>query len=488
MIAQLDQLLSDGLSAMAMGHWVEAQQILSERLGRTDQVGSRRLNLFLISIAAATGGREAEANEFWMQAQQTELDDTAIRYLDLQLSVGDPRQTMLIDLEKAWWDFNGWNANPNAPQAQAQETTIDWEFALECTLNGDCSELEGRYGNLFAESVRHHEILWNLLAVAYLQAGNVRTYEEMIGNAPPLPPPGSVPPELAQALSTRGLGEALKLLNEGHWINTVSLFDSADGSELQAPQESVSQEQWEQRMAEGFALLDLNKGIEATRHFQFLATNTEERKLTVIALNALALAFFQMGDYSQAESVYHEFRAVLDRNPVDPNSELMQKYGRWMESIGATPQGGQPFFSPFGTKSSWNEGALKDDVDFWDEMNRCLTALGEGDRMEAKRELQRLERAYSQPDAWQAYLMALAYLIGAVAEGDHFEVQEFEVELRELAPRAVFPPEELQNAGDALKWAGFPTAAARLSAGENGTPGPVDPWKDLIGSPSEQAF
>ena len=92
-------MLSAALGEMSMANWSGAQKVLASRLEQVGQLGNQRLNLFLLSISAASGGYNDVANQLWSQAQQTPLEPDTLRYFDLQFAPNDPRQSMLIDLE-----------------------------------------------------------------------------------------------------------------------------------------------------------------------------------------------------------------------------------------------------------------------------------------------------------------------------------------------------------------------------------------------------
>lgn len=483
--SEFDSELFDGLACMSEANWPEAQKILANRLQHASELPNLRLNLFLLAVAAASGGHSDAANHLWTQAQQAPLNESTSRYLDLdlELTYNDPRQQMLLDLEKAWWNFNGWNK----PQPLALVTedepadTIDWVEVLECTLQGKSGDLETKYRRAFEEVNAETSILWNFLALAYLQSGNVRNYEEMVGNSPPSPPPDSVPLDLALALENDGLHAALETLEKGHWLTNEVLFQgqSAETAIIETT-DAVEETEWLEQMEHGFALIDLNQLLDACRAFQLMASRSEERDRQLLSLNALCLAFFKLGDYTQAETVYSEFQNILTQFPVDPNSDLALRYRGWLESVGAD-QEDSLFFSPFGTKSDWTGGeALHQEVDFWTALSDVLNQLASSDFNAAKRGLQSLEASLTQEQDNEKYLVALGFLISAVLAGDHFAVQEFEVEVDNLRHSVLFQGDDLNNAVDTFRWAGFEIAAQRIQGEGNGRPSAVNPWQDLV--------
>ena len=461
----LDGFLLSALKEMSVTDWSSAQKVLASRLERVSELGNHRLNLFLLSISAASGGYQEVANQLWAQAQQAPLESDALKYFDLELPSNDPRQSMLIDLEKAWWDFNGWNQT--APVSLKLETTdqeIDWDFVVEATLEGHDAKLEERYG----QELNNHPIegifLWNLLALAYLQAGNVRTYDEMVQTAPPLPSPNSVPPELGRALKQRKRDVALLLLQKGQWLTNAALFTTEETPKPEAEPDSILTEaEWREQLREGFALLGFGQPLEAARAFQEINFRTEPSKRLVLSRNALALAFFKQGDYTQCENVYEEFRNLLAQFPVDPSSALATEYKRWLESVDSAPEDGQIFFSPFdGTRSTWNEGPAEE-LEFWEEFQTVVGLLGQSDHFRALARLQKIEvHLGPELDDFQRYLVSVMFLAGFVMGGDHSEVQDITPQVQSLETTAVFPADKLEEIGDTLRWAGFEALYERL--------------------------
>lgn len=478
----LDSMLSSALGEMSMANWPAAQKVLASRLEQAGQLGNQRLNLFLLSISAASGGYNEVASQLWSQAQQAPLDADTLRYFDLQFAPNDPRQSMLIDLERAWWDFNNWN-QPSTPSSLKMETSdevVDWEFVIQATLDGDDGALEERYGRYFDDHSPSGFFLWNLLALAYLQAGNVRTYEEMVQNSPP--PSSAVPPELQQALTSRRLTSALQAFQSGQWLNTAAL---SAGNEIEetgyVPDQVLTETEWATRMADAFASIELGQYLQAAREFQEINFRTQEPKRLLLSRNALSLAFFKQGDYTQCENVYEEFRNLLSQSPISPDSELARQYKRWLEAVDAVPEDGQPFFSPFGgNRSNWNTPSTEE-LDFWQEFDSCVSLLGEKNHVLAVGKLQRIEvNLGPHLDPLQAYLTSVMFLAAFVMAGDHSEVQEMTPQVTALEAQAVFPAERTEEVSDMLRWAGFESLSRRLAGGPSARTTPLNPWEDLV--------
>jgi tetratricopeptide (TPR) repeat protein len=478
----LDSLLTSALTEMSVADWPAAQKLLAARLEQIQERGNHRLNLFLLSISAASGGYQDVANQLWSQAQQAPLEANAVRYFDLQLPSNDPRQSMLIDLERAWWDFNSWNQTGTLTLAlERADQAIDWNYVVEATLDGGDAGLEERYGREFDNQPTEGIFLWNLLALAYLQAGNVRTYDEMVQTAPPPPPPNSVPADLVQALKNRNLDSALAVFQQGQWLTNAALFASADTVEPSSePEENLTEAEWTQHMIEGFAFIELGQYLQASRAFQEVNFRTDPSQRLVVSRNALALAFFKQGDYTQCERVYEEFRNLLAQFPVSPDSELAQEYKTWLESVDSAPEDSQPFFSPFdGTRSTWNE-APAEEIDFWEEFDVIVGLLGDSDHVKALAKLQKVEISLgAELDTFQSYLLSVMFLAGFVMAGDHGEVQEIAPQVASLEAAAVFPEDKLDELGDTLRWAGFETFYARITGGPQARLKPLNPWDDL---------
>ena len=467
-----------------MANWVEAQKVLASRLEQAQQLGQHRLNLFLLSISAASGGYGDVANQLWSQAQGTPLDGEALRYFDLQFAPNDPRQSMLIDLERAWWDFNQWNQS-SAPASLKMETSddsVDWEYVVQATLDGDDASLEERYGRSFDDNSQDGFFLWNLLALSYLQAGNVRTYEEMVQNAPLPPSPNSVSPELKQALVSRNLHSACEAFQAGKWLNAAALCVGEETeAEAFVPDQILNETEWAARMADAFASLELGQFLQAAREFQEINFRTQDPKRLLLSRNALSLAFFKQGDYTQCENVYEEFRNLLSQTPIDPNSELAQGYKRWLEAVDAVPEDGQPFFSPFGgTRSTWNAGTAEA-LDFWKEFDASVSLLGERNHAAAVGKLQRIEvNLGPQLDPLESYLTSVMFLAAFVMAGDHSEVHEMTPQVMALEQQAVFAEDKTEEVADQLRWAGFEALSNRLTGGAAARSVPLNPWEDLV--------
>lgn len=475
----LDSDFIDALCEMSVSNWAGSQKILARRLETAQECVNRRLNLFLLSVAAASGGYEEVANQLWSQAQKAEIHENAQRYFDLQLPPNDPRQSILLDLERAWWDFNGWNQAASSLQMETA-LSIDWDFVVEAALEGGCARIEERYARCFDDDPLEGALLWNLLALAYLEAGDLRTYDEMAQNSIPFPASFAVPPLLREALQKRKLLPAVELWQEGRWLTNLALRDSPE--EFEDSLESLSSEQWNSQMKNGFFLLDLGRFLEAAREFQKINSLTSQRQMLALGLNALSLTFFKLGDYTQCERVYQEFQNMLGAFPLEPSSQLALDYLSWLKSVDAAPPDGQAFFSPFGTRSSWNEADSLEaaPVDFWRESELILNHLADADHVKARVALQKLElRQGPSLDSFQRYLLALLFMIGSVMAGDYGEVQELAEEFQRLEAEADFASPHLENVADSLRWAGFEKLHQRLAGGSQARALPLNPWEDL---------
>lgn len=473
--AELDQELKEGLTLIAESRWGPAEECLVARKGH----GNRRLCLFLLSIVAASSGQEQRANDLWVKAQQAPLGELTVRYLDLQLAPNDPRQSVLLDLERAWWSFNGWSSQPQTSEPAPEFSgEVDWHLVVDCCLNGDCAQLESLYGQTFQDPGQDAPYLWNLLALSYLEAGNVRTYDEMACNAPLSPAANNAPPALVDALAARGLIQALEIFQRGEWLNYTGLSQRSDVAR-QSSQE-ISEEEWVAEMQNGFALLDLNKCTEASRSFQNMAVSVSDQTLRLMSLNALSLSFFKLGDYTQAETLYHEFLNLLESFPQDLADPRLKRYRKWLDSVDATPKGEECFFTPFDSDGeSGSYKATETMIDFWQSLSTVLQHLSDDQHTLAKRELQALESQPVVNSDSKSYLITLTYLASAVMVGDHFEVQEFEQELNNLQAQTRFTDTSLERARETFANAGFDRAAAVFERFEQGSPPHLNPWQDL---------
>jgi len=480
----LDNTLSTALEEMSMANWVQAQKLLAARLEKAGDLGNQRLNLFLLSISAASGGYPEVANRLWAQAQSAPLDFDPVRYLDLQLSPGDPRQSMLIDLEKAWWDFNNWSGSGNGLSLQLEraENAVDWGFVVEATLAGRDADLEARYGRDFDNNAPHSFYLWNLMALAYLQAGDVRTYGEMVQNSPLPPAPNAVPVELCEALQRHHLLAALTVFQKGEWVNNAALFASEETPQATYQTEEVLEEgEWSQQMQEAFTLLGEGLFLRAAREFQEINYRTHDPQRLLLTRNALALTFFKQGDYTQCESVFLEFSDLLNRNPLAPDSPLALDYRAWLQQVECLPEDGGAFFSPFaGNRSQWNP-AEPQDLDFWPEFEACVSLLGCGDYATALHKIQRVETGLGPAlDSFQSYLTSVLFLSAFVMAGDHNEVQALTSQAIAQEAVADFSSDNLEDIADMLRWAGFEALHHRLLGGPQARSQPLNPWTDLV--------
>lgn len=475
-------MLQKALAEMSVANWPQSQQLLATRLELAEQHGNKRLNLFLLSVAAASGGYQELANHLWTEAQKAPLDEGAYRYFDLQLAPNDPRQTMLLDLENAWWNFNGWHQTSTTPNPASAPATVDWSWVIESTLSGSDAALEERYGRALESLGEESYLLWNFLALAYLQAGNVRTYDEMVSNRPYRPSPINLPPELGAVLEQGGYDRAITTLESGEWLTNDLLFQAESLPE--ASQGALSSDQWREKMVESFALLGLSQPLQAARDFQTIIAATSDPHRLALSLNALSLTFFRQGDYTQAEKVYAEFQAVLSRAPLEPSSPLGQEYQSWLTSVEAAPAEGEAFFSPFGTRSDWNQTATLEspqELNFWDTFQNALSRLADHDHAGSIALLQRLEIHFgSHLTPFERYLTALLFLAGAAMAGDHTEVQELAQEVNHLEQQAEFAVDLCKETADALRWAGFSKLAARIEGGAAARAYPLNPWEDVF--------
>jgi tetratricopeptide (TPR) repeat protein len=306
----------------------------------------------------------------------------------------------------------------------------------------------------------------------------------MVQNAPP--PSNGVPPELQQALTARRLSAALEAFQSGQWLDNAALFADEDTeAATYVPDKLLTEEEWAHQMADAFASIELGQYLQAAREFQEINFRTQEPKRLLLSRNALSLAFFKQGDYTQCEKVYEEFRNLLTQSPISPDSELARDYRRWLEAVDALPEDAQPFFSPFGgNRSTWNASSIEQ-IDFWQEFESCVSFLGERDHVSAVGKLQRIEvNLGPQLDPLQAYLTSVLFLASFVMAGDHSEVQEMTPQVSALEAQAVFPPERIEEVSDMLRWAGFESLSRRLAGGAAARTSPLNPWEDLIPSES----
>ena len=463
----LDPHLESAIASLCDGDWSTARDALSQRLDETARLGKRRLNLFLLSVAAQRSGLPEVGAQFAELARVTPPEMGEPRYL------GNTADPVRRQLEEVWWRFNNWNPE-QLPGSHAAETSseLDWPSILDNALEGRAGELERRLSRHLDGNHPQRRILWNLVAVGYLESGDPRTYEEMRSEAPA----GSieVPDELAFLLEQAGLYSALEDLRAGRWLTTDCLTSSevgpVDGKLAQAA------EAWESEMEASFSLLSVGRGTEAARKLGPLTMLQGLSPLhRAYTLNALALALLASGEYGGAEEALRDGRVEAEECDPSGDPEMAERYAMWLQSCGFRPSPDSPFCDPFAASPSLGQdeaGSPEADERFWNSFQEVLVVLRDGDLSSARRVL----RGLSSGETTRAFLIALLFAGAALLEGDHMEAQELIDDASRLLELGGLDEEALLEARGRLQATGAVILAGKMDARNLST---LDPWRDF---------
>lgn len=212
----LDPLFETALSAMLRQDWSQAREVLAQRLDETSSLGRRRLNLYLLSVVASAAGHQETGDKLAQLARSTPLELSEPRYL------GTSDDELHRQLELGWWAFNGWNVELSAVSSTIEETEgeLPWGDILDAVVEGRAGELERRWSSVLEGDRPERAALWNLVALAYLEKGDLRTYEEMREQCPS-PTVAAAP--LVALLESAGLQLAARAVSQGDWVTSEML-------------------------------------------------------------------------------------------------------------------------------------------------------------------------------------------------------------------------------------------------------------------------
>lgn len=213
----LDPHFEAALRAITMLDWNGAREILAQRLDNVDTLGRRRLNLYLLSAVATSTGHRDTGEQLAQMARAVPIELNEPRYL------GQPDDDTLHQIELGWWTFNGWNGASTTPVPSEIKSPeeLPWADILDSALEGRAGELERRWSSMLESERPERAMLWNLIALAYLEKGDPRTYDEMRSQAPE---PTTPPAPLIALLKKARLVAAVDALEEGRWL-TADLLE-----------------------------------------------------------------------------------------------------------------------------------------------------------------------------------------------------------------------------------------------------------------------
>lgn len=461
------------LDALCTSEWSQAREILGDRLGSTRQLGARRLNLFLLSVAAASAGQQDVAETLLQQAHQTAKELGEPRHLGTKADGPEARERLRL-LQLGWWDFNGWPVTESEEPSPTENAELCWESVVEGALNGHGQELDQRYTKrLAAPADSSTRYLWNFVALGYLEAGDLRTYEEMTKSAP-AHVLDSLPKDLQEALWSRQLGHLVGLLEDGQWLtaNHLQLAESP-GTAHRAP---IADHNWEAEMEAAFEVLAQGDHEAAARMFGSLTRQTLNSAQEAFALNGLALCLFRGGDYSSAEQTMVEFRTVSHGAEVPPG--LAARYRIWLNSVEEETVADSAFCDPFsqGSESVPSEVSKSEGPSFWESYKKAVEELSQGHHNGCKKSLRGVLSSPVLEDRTLNFLTTMLWAGCSLLEGDHMAAQESLNTLSELFAEGPLDDSLLKRGGELFAEVGATTIHQKLT---DPAAGGLDLWTDF---------
>lgn len=483
----LDSLLESGIASICDGDWSAAQTSLGQRLEETVRLGRRRLNLFLLSLVAGRVGLSDVAEQLSEDARRTPLEMGEPRYL------GTSEDPVRRELEREWWSFNGWRteSEPEPVPQSSGDDELHWASVLDGALEGRAGEMERRWSRFLDGDRPERPLLWNLLALGYLESGDLRTYEEMRDQATTASTEErDVPQELAELLTRAGLHAALADLRQGRWLTSESLHDTLTPQTSSPEPGGVSPGPgWEAGMEESFSLLSVGRAVEAARKLGGLSLQGLPLH-RAYALNALGLALFSAGDYADAQEALADCRREAAQTRPEDEPELAARYAEWLLSAGARPVQGDVFCDPFAEPlTSWDEAQTSPEEEradgFWPIFEQVLEGMRLGDHSASQLALRRLLGESSSKERTKAFLISLLSAGIALLEGDHMEAQESIEDASRLLSQGGLQAAPLVEAQGRLAAAGALTLAGKMELEALST---LDPWRDFPADFQQQSY
>ncbi len=453
----LDLQLELALDAMRLQNWKQAREILAARLDESASLGRQRLTLYLLSVTATSSGHPEAGDQFAQVARSVPIE------------LGEPRyfqqpDDSLRDLELGWWTFNGWGSE--TVQSCVASTAdlsapLPWADILDSVLEGRAGELERRWAEVLEGAHPHRWLLWNFVALAYLEQGDPRTYDEMRLSAPS----GQEPPDdLLALLEHADLQAAIRALQGQQWL-TSDLLQAEQAAPVDTDNSQLA---WVESMEEAFSLLSMGRAQESARKFGPLCEPPYSSVQRGYALRALAMALGDCGEYSAAEDAVRESQIWLGQQCDDV---MDTRFAIWADSVRKEAK------ADVTSSFSQSEDVTGSSGMYWTDFGSVLEAMRAKEFQDCKPSLRRLLSAQGQlDDATYPFLTALLFAGIAILEGDHVEAQDSIGEAVHHAESATLNPEILQEASRLFFEFRAETLGSKLNPNGLST---LDPWRDF---------
>ncbi len=443
---------------MASQDWSTARELLAQRLDLVSTLGRKRLNLYLLSVVANASGHAETGLQLAQMARSTPIELSEPRYL------GSPEDDLHREVELGWWTFNGWNVDPTLASTPAVSLSgeLPWADILDGVVEGRAGELERRWSSALEGDHPERAILWNLIALAYLEQGDPRTYDEMREQAPSA---GAAPEALLELLKSANLHAAAEAIAQGRWLTSETL----QVDEALLDQSRATSRPWSEGMEEAFSFLAVGRSDEAARKFGPLCEPPYAQSERGYALRGLSLALVGAGEYTAAQEADEDSATLL---ATAPDPILDELFRGWRESL--SPEGAD---SAGISNAEFSSSAASDSELYWSLFSGSLEALSRKDVPSAKLGLRRLfglPLASGEPT--HGFLVSLLFAATAILEGDTVEAQDAIAEAVRQAETGPLATEILAQAQELFQHIGASTVAGKLSLEGLSS---LDPWRDF---------
>ncbi|MGE0493388.1 MAG: hypothetical protein AB7S38_29540 [Vulcanimicrobiota bacterium] len=336
-----------------------------------------------------------------------------------------------------------------------------------------------------ADSNSQKAVVSNLMAMVSARDGDYQSAQEYWDEARQLWGQASQPEQTAalaefnQVLTGNGLAPARELLDPfNDWQQTAAL----EATETAAADDGASD--WQMAMREAIDELAAGQGQRAAFSLSSAAKHGGGRG--ALALNAIAMACFVIGDYAGAAEAFGECEGLWRQTPPDSASlEFLagQLRGHGWERSALSLQSGGPidpwsaWSRDLGMQMEGHTGAGPAGPTSWDEaMELGLAKIREGDGESALRAMAAAEFLTSDPSRRCLALDGIAWAASLV--GDYTQAQEAWGELCKLS--SSFEREVGKLFLEMLSRHGLHREADLVRVRMAGNQAPlVDPWRDF---------